>query len=276
MIERTAERAHERRRFSGYARSFIGLLHRDTRVLLREIGPFITRTIMNPLLFVFVFTYVFPKIGQGFQARGFSFATVLVPGLIAVAILFQGIAAVALPLAMELGATREIEDRLLAPLPTAAVAIEKVVFSAFQSILAAVAVFPLVYFIPTVPVAVHVSSWPLLVVVLLLASLTAGALGLTLGTLVQPKQIGLMFSIILVPVTFLGCVYYPWARLDSVPWLKYGVLVNPLVYVSEGLRASLTPELPHMQPWAFLSALTLALAVLSYFGIKGFLRRVIS
>ena len=41
--------------------------------------------------------------------------------------MFQGIQAVALPLVQEFGFTREIEDRVLAPLPVELVAFEKVV-----------------------------------------------------------------------------------------------------------------------------------------------------
>jgi len=76
----------------------------------------------------------------------------------AVAIMFSGIAAVALPLAQEFGITREIDDRVMCPLPTAAVAIEKICFSAIQSIVAAVIVFPLAYYIPSTHVQAHVSS----------------------------------------------------------------------------------------------------------------------
>jgi len=111
----------------GYGASFWGLVLRDLTVLRRNLAPFITRTVMNPLLFVFVFTYVLPRIGQGVEtgSAGVSYATILVPGLVAVGMVFQGISAVALPLSVELGATGEIEDRVLAPLPVELVAIEK-------------------------------------------------------------------------------------------------------------------------------------------------------
>jgi ABC-2 type transport system permease protein len=123
---------------------------------------------------------------------------------------------------------------------------------------------------------VNVASWPMLIATLILASLVSGALGLTIGSNVRPQQIGLVFSIVVVPITFLGCVYYPWAVLSHVRWLQIAVLVNPIVYMSEGLRAALTPGVPHMPSPLIIVALLLSLGVLGTFGIKGFLRRVIS
>ncbi len=260
-----------------YWRAFFGLFLRDISVLRREFIAFLVRTVMNPLFFVFVFTYLFPKVGQGFQSTaGASFGTLVLPGLLAVGIFIQGIMATALPLSMEIGATREIHDRVMSPLPVTWVAIEKICFSALQSILAALVIFPMVYFIPASPVQVHVSSWPTLIGILVLASLVSGAGGLTIGTVVRPEQIALMFGIVVVPITFLGCVYYPWAMLSHVRWLQILILINPLVYMSEGLRSTLTPELPHMPAWTSFLALTVGLVILGWVGMRGFLRRVLT
>ncbi|QNI36541.1 ABC transporter permease [Edaphobacter albus] len=264
-----------------YLRAFAGLFLRDLHVLRREVFPFVIRVCMNPMLFLFVFTFIMPNMSGGASmnptasAMGQDFSTVLLPGLMAVAIMFSGIAAVALPLAQEFGITREIDDRVMCPLPVAAVAIEKVVFSAMQSVIAAAVVFPLAYYIPSTPVVAHVSSWPYLIAILVLASVTSGALGLTIGTTVEPKQIGLIFGVVVMPITFLGCVYYPWMALSHIRWLQIGVLVNPIVYMSEGLRSALTPTLPHMNPFLILGMLTFFLILLTWLGIRGFMRRVI-
>jgi ABC-2 type transport system permease protein len=194
----------------------------------------------------------------------------------AVAIMFSGIAAVALPLSTEFGITREIDDRVMCPVPVWAVAVEKICFSALQSMAGALLVIPLAILIPATPVYPQIHNWLLFIVVLILSSLLAGALGLTIGSSVSPKQIGLVFSIIVVPITFLGCVYYPWAGLGKMPWLKIAVLFNPIVYISEGLRAAVTPGVEHMPVWAILLALTFFLLLLGRFGIRGFLKRVIS
>ncbi len=267
-----------------YPRAFWGLFLRDLHVLRREKIPFLIRVCMNPLLFLFVFTYIMPHMSGGVALNPAAalagtqgnFSTVLLPGLMAVAIMFSGIAAVALPLAQEFGITREIDDRVMCPLPIAAVALEKICFSALQSMIAAAIVFPLAYYVPATPVYAHVLNWPFLILILALASLTAGALGLTIGTTVKPQQISLIFGTVVMPITFLGCVYYPWARLQPLPWLQYGVLLNPIVYMSEGLRAALTPRVEHMDPRIIVVMLTFFFVLLSLAGIKGFLRRVIS
>jgi ABC-2 type transport system permease protein len=263
-----------------FFKAFLGLLLRDLRVLTREFLPFLLRVGMQPLLFLFVFTFILPRMGGGnpLAAGGgkTDFGTIILPGLMAVAIMFSGIAAVALPLSSEFGITREIDDRVMCPLPLWAVALEKVCFSAMQSIIAALLVIPMAIYIPAVPVRADISNWFLLALVLVLASLLAGSLGLVIGSTVNPRQIGLVFSIIVVPITFLGCVYYPWAWLDKIKWLKIAVLFNPIVYMSEGLRAAVTPSIAHMPWWAILTALVFFLAALGRWGLKGFLGRVLS
>jgi ABC-2 type transport system permease protein len=260
--------------------SFLGLFLRDLRVLTREFLPFLLRVGMQPLLFLFVFTFILPHMSSGNPmaiAGGVDFGTILLPGLMAVAIMFSGIAAVALPLSSEFGITREIDDRVMCPLPLWAVALEKVCFSAMQSIIAALMVIPMAYYVPAKPVVAHVASWFLLALVLILASLLAGSLGLVIGSTVNPKQIGLVFSILVVPITFLGCVYYPWMGLfTNIRWLSIAVLFNPIVYMSEGLRAAVTPGIAHM-PWpAILLALVFFTAALGSWGLRGFLGRVLS
>ncbi len=253
-----------------------GLMLRDLRVLRREAAAFLTRTVMQPLLFVFVFAFLFPRIGQGVGGGGGAdFATILVPGLVAVAVIFQGIIAVALPLSTEFGGTKEIEDRIMAPVPVTTVAVEKILFGAIQSVAAGLLVLPMVAVIPATPVELEVTSVPLLVAVVLTSALLSGALGLALGTYVSPRQIGLMFSVVVLPLTFLGAVYYPWTALDAVPWLQWLVLLNPLVYVSEGLRAAMTPSIETMSPVIVLLALVASTILLAAAGLHGFLRRTV-
>jgi ABC-2 type transport system permease protein len=257
--------------------AFSALVLRDLVVLRKGLGPFIIRTIMQPLLFVFVFTYVFPKIGQGIGgASGAArFSSLLVPGVVAIACIFQGIQAVALPLVQEFSYTREIEDRVMAPLPVWAVAVEKIAAGALQGVVAGVIVFPLALVIPTTSVHLDV-RWFELITFLPIAAIVGAALGLTIGTRVKPQQVPLLFSIIVLPITFLGATYYPWATLTPILWLKWLVLINPLVYMSEAFRTALTPQIPHMPTAVIYLALIGFAAALSWLGVDGFRRRVLA
>jgi ABC-2 type transport system permease protein len=257
--------------------AFGALLLRDLSVLRKEFAQFMARTVMQPLLFVFVFAYVFPKIGQGVggAAGSAAFSSILVPGVVAIACIFQGIQAVALPLVQDFGYSREIEDRIMAPLPVWGVALEKVVAGAIQGLIAAAIVFPLALVVPATPV--HLDVRPVLLLTLLpLAAFTAASLGLVLGTRVNPRQVPLLFGIVVIPIVFLGATYYPWANLTPIPWLKVLVLLNPLVYMSEGMRVSLTPGVPHMAYWAIYGGLIGFIALFLALGIDGFRRRVLS
>lgn len=257
--------------------AFGGLLLRDLHVVTAERGRFLARTLSQPLLLVFVFTYVFPKIGQGLAnpASAGSFTDVLVPGVVAITVLTKGIQAVALPLVQEFGYTREIEDRVMAPLPIWAVAVGKIVAGAAQGLVAALIVLPLAVVVPAEPIVLRI-SWPALLIMLVLAPLLSSALGLALGTNVEPNQVPLMFSVVILPITFLGATYFPWAALGPIPWLQVLILLNPLVYIAEGFRMALTPQVGHMPAWAIYLALLAFIAGMGVLGIAGFYRRVLS
>ena len=256
--------------------AFGALLVRDAVVLRKTLKEFIPRTILQPFLLVFVFTYVFPKIGQGVggAAGEAQFSTMLVAGVVALAIMFQGIQTVALPMVQEFGYTREIEDRVLAPLPIAMVAIQKAVWGALASLLSALIVFPIAAVVPATPVHLNI-DWPVLITLVPLTCYMCGALGLFFGTRFDPRTVPLLFGIIVIPITFLGCIYYPWQSLEAIRWLQILVLANPLVYMCEGFRAALTDS-PHMSLWVVYPVLVAFSALFTWQGIKGFTRRVVS
>ena len=258
--------------------TFGTMLLRDIAVLKKNLREFLPRTIMQPLLLVFVFTVVFPKIGQGVggssPADQAAFSTLLIAGVLGTSIVFQGIQSVALPLVQEFGFTREIEDRVLAPMAVEMVAIEKVAAGAIQCLLSGLIVFPIARLVPETNPQLNI-HWGVLLTMVPLACITAAALGLMFGTLFQPRTVPILFGVIIVPMTFLGCVYYSWSDLGPIPWLKWAVLVNPLVYICEGFRAALTNS-PHMSLWAVYGVLTGLTIGFCTIAVRFFRRRVIA
>jgi len=107
-------------------------------------------------------------------------------------------------------------------------------------------------------------------VVTLLVALFSSCGGLALGCTVDQTHIGLMFSLVLTPMIFFGCTYYPWSALSNFPILQKIVLVNPLVYASEGLRGTLVPQFPHLSLLAVLLALVIFDALLLGVGLRQF------
>jgi ABC-2 type transport system permease protein len=100
-------------------------------------------------------------------------------------------------------------------------------------------------------------------------------LGLTLGTAVKAKSISIVFAVVLTPLLFTGCSQYPWPSLSRLRWFQDLTLLNPLTYMSEGVRASLVPQVPHMRPWIAGIMLIVATILLIFSGVRGFLRRAI-
>ena len=257
-----------------YRRAFVALLQRDAHVVVKNWPMFVLRTVMQPLLLMFVFTYVFPRIGQGVggTAGATAFTATLVAGVIALAIVFQGIQAVALPLVQEFGYSKEIEDRVLAPLPDRLVGVQKIVSGAVQGLIAALLVFPIAAVVPATDVQLDI-DWPVLITLAPLAGWMSAALGLVIGTRVAPQNVPYLWALVVLPLTFLGAIYYPWSALDSIRWLQVAVLVNPLVYMCEGFRAALTKAVDHMALPYVYGALAVFAVLFTWIGANGFKRR---
>ena len=248
------------------------MLARDAHVARRNIIQITFQTFLQPLLFVFIFGRV--MVGSGYMPLAYK--SILLPGIIAISMVFTGIWAVAMPLIAEFQWTREIEDRLLAPIDISWIAIEKVVAGMIQALLAGLVVLPLAWIVlrPGVDIRIHA---PLeFTAMMLLVALFSAAGGLALGCSMNQQHVGLMFSLVITPMIFFGCTYYPWSALRDFHVLKYAVLVNPLVYSSEGLRAALVPKSSDLSTAGILIALCFFDLLLLTVGLRQFEKKAIS
>ena len=250
---------------------FLAMLGRDGRVARRNLLPLLLQNLVQPMLFVFIFGRVMTTSGMMPEA----YKSLLLPGIIAISMLLSGLQAVAFPMIADFQFTREIEDRLLAPMAIEWVAIEKVIAGAIQAIVAGSVVIPTAMLVLGRGVQVSFAQpFELLALALLVASLAA-AVGLTLGCSLGQAQIGIMFSLIIGPMIFFGCTYYPWSALASFPILQKIVLVNPFVYASEGFRSALVPQFPHLPALAVFGGLLLFNALFLWLGIRQFRKKAI-
>jgi len=253
-------------------KTFFAMLGRDAHVARRNAIQLLLQTFLQPLLFVFIFGRV--MVGSGYMPSFYK--SLLLPGIIAISMVFTGIWAVAMPLIAEFQWTREIEDRLLAPIDIKWIAIEKVIAGALQAVLAGLIVIPLAWIVLRPGIQIQIGEPITFILVILLVAGFAACGGLALGCSINQQHIGLMFGMVITPMIFFGCTYYPWNALEKFPILQKAVLINPLVYASEGLRAILVPTFPHLSMVAVLIALTVFDAVLLFVGLRQFEKKAVS
>lgn len=250
--------------------TFLAVVHRDLYVTWSELPIVVSQVLLQPLFLLLVF-------GKVLGALGYTcgdYESLLFPGLVALTAVITGMMTLAFPLVRDFGWTKEIEDRLLAPMSTSLVAVEKVVFAAARALAASLFMLPVgALVLGTIP-----WKWDnllLFTVVTVLGSLLGAGLGLVLGTLFSPDRINVFFSLVFTPLLFTGASQYPWPSLAPLRWFQLLTALNPMTYVSEGLRAALVPDVPHIAASTCLIVLTGWLAVLLPVGMWGFRRRAI-
>jgi ABC-2 type transport system permease protein len=252
--------------------AFLALLRRDLFVAGRNAGFVLTSVLTQPVLVVLVFGNILPRMGL----VSADFRTAMLPGLMSISMLMAGVQGVLMPLSTDLSGTREVDERLLAPITVAGVAFEKVVAGALQSAAAGLITLPvMIALMHQMTGSEFHPRWAALLPLALLAGLLSAAFGLVLGTAIQPRFVGLLFAVVIGPMMLFGCAYYPWSGLHVVGSLRFLFLLNPLVFMSEALRFAVTPEVPPMPlPLLFtgLVAFTLGLTLL---GARQFERRTI-
>ena len=247
-------------------KTFFALLSRDGHVARRNLLPMLLQNLLQPLLFTFVFGRVMTTSG----IMPASYKSLLLPGVMAISMVMAGVQAVAMPLIAEFQFTREIEDRLLAPIEVGWLAVAKILTGMIQAMFAGLVVIPAAWLLMGSGLKIDFGKPVEFAVVCLLVALFSSAGGLALGCSVGQTQIGLMFSLVLAPMMMFGCAYYPWSALSAFPILQIAVLFNPLVYASEGLRGALAPQFPHINTMVVIGALVAIDGLLLVLGLKKF------
>ena len=224
-----------------------------------------------------MFATMYKAPGIGLAAP--NFAALMLPGIVALTGMIAAMQGVTLPLVLDLGFAREIDDRLLAPMPVWFVALEKVLFGALRGAVASSVIFPLGWVILGSGFAVRTDRMFTLVVMVLLTGLVGSTVGLLIGTIIKPDQISLMFTLIFTPLLFTGCTYYPWGALGRIRWFQVMTLLNPLTYAAEGLRYAMVPptggrDFPTLPLFWILLALPASVIIVFLLGKRTFGKRV--
>jgi ABC-2 type transport system permease protein len=252
--------------------AFLALLRRDLLVSARNSPVLLMATLTQPILVVLVFGNILPRLNLVAD----EFRAVMVPGLMSITMLMAGVQGVLMPLAADLSGSREVDERLLAPISLAGVVTEKVVAGGIHASVAGLLALPAMIALMHRVGGLEVSPrWSVLLPMVVLSGLLSAAFGLTIGSNIQPRYSGLLFAVILGPMMLFGCAYYPWASLAVLGPVRFVFLLNPLVFISEAMRLAVTPDIPHMSLGLLLAGLAFYGAVFGALGARSFARRTI-
>lgn len=268
---------HQRSNARATLTAFVAIVSRDLLVMRREVITLLVQTLIQPLFFLFVFGKVLSTIG----AANASFSTLLLPGVVALTVFLTAFQGPGVDLARDLNVFREIDDRLLAPLPVALVAVEKILLAAFRALIGGACIFPLAWWILGSGYLVRTDLLGVLICLMVLVALMGASLGLVLGSAVPIQMFMVLFSLVLTPLMFTGCTFYPWASLGEIKWFQVVTLFNPLTYAAEGMRYAMLSLVHGQAPqtlaigWVIL-VLCAVFVVSLWGGLKLFYRRVVS
>ena len=252
--------------------AFLALLQRDLLVARRNAGPLLLATLTQPILVILVFGNLLPR--MDLVATGFG--TVMLPGLMAITMMMAGVQGVLMPLVQDLSGSREVDERLLAPIGVRGVAFERITAGALHSAVAGLIALPAMMILMHRVSGTDVHpDWTTLVPLAVPCGLLSASFGLALGTNVQPRFSGLLFAVVLGPMMLFGCAYYPWSALAALGPVRYLFLLNPLTFMSEAMRLAVTPDGPHMALPLLFAGLLGFLALFAYIGARSFERRTV-
>lgn len=244
------------------------MIKRDILIQLRDRNEFIFRVAMLPFILIFIYGFVLPTVG----AIPPSLPEHMFPGMIGMSLLVTGIHGTAIPLTMDFNMSREIEDRLQAPIATRYIAMSKMIVGMIESWIGAALVLPisLIFMWKFINIQLGFVQIIQVIIILLLASIASASLGLLVGTIVKPNQIAAMFPGFLMPLVFTGAIFFTWKSLAPLPIVQYLFLLNPLVYINEALRTIMYPTLDSMNIWVCLIGIIGFSIVMFAFGYKRF------
>lgn len=191
-------------------------------------------TIIQPLFFLFIFGFGFNiAVFPGMQG---SYINFLAPGIIAMSILFSSMfTGVSVLWDKQSGFLQEV---LVAPVSRLSIVIGRTLGGATIALLQGIIIMIIAIALGLPIVSIGCLILALLIMVLL--SFTAVGFGLIIASKMHDFEgFQSIMSLILMPLLFLSSAFYPVT--ESLPgWLQLLSYCNPLFYMIDGLRGSLT------------------------------------
>ncbi|MHC5251831.1 ABC transporter permease [Listeria kieliensis] len=214
--------------FSLYFTALKSLAVKETNRYLRIwVQTLVPPVITTSLYFVIFGNLIGKRIGE---IGGFSYMEFIVPGLIMMSVITSSYANVSSSFFSQ-KFQKNIEELLVAPVPTHVIIWGFVIGGMGRSIL----VGALVTLISLFFVPLHVFSWTIIIITLLMTSILFSLAGLLNGIFAQSyDDVSIVPTFVLQPLTYLGGVFYAISMLP--PFWQVVSKINPIVYMISGFR----------------------------------------
>ncbi len=242
--------------------TFLALLIRDARTFKQHI---ITRMIDACVwsgASLYVSQYLLPLFGINTK-----FASFLVLGNLAVWAVFEVGTNMSIFLG-DLHANNSLSYYLSLPISSNLIFIRIALMDAYKSFIATIPLLFLAKLILRDNLDLSSIDYPKLILCWVLAHILFGFFGLFISSMTESfEYITTIRQRILFPIWFLGCYQFTWYMLlEANPTLAYLNLLNPIVYVLEGMRGCIHLDLPTIP---FSICITVMLAFTLLFGCLG-------
>jgi len=194
----------------------------------------IVGTIVQPLFFLFI-------LGFGFNIATFpgmtgNYLHFLAPGIVAMTILMSSMfTGVSVLWDRQFGFLQEV---LVAPVSRLSIIIGRTLGGATIALLQGFII--LIIALAMGVGVVGIGGLLLAILIMVLLSFTAVGFGLVIASVIKDFEgFQVIMNLILMPLLFLSSAFFPIVE-SSPAWLKAISLVNPLFYMVDGIRGSLT------------------------------------
>ncbi|MGX7243758.1 ABC transporter permease [Enterococcus quebecensis] len=190
------------------------------------------QTLVPPVITTSLYFVIFGNLigGRIGQMEGFSYMEFIVPGLIMMSVITSSYANVSSSFFSQ-KFQKNIEELLVAPVPTHIIIWGFVIGGLGRSVLVGTLVTMIsLFFVP-----LHVYSWSIVIITLLMTAILFSLAGLLNGIFAQSfDDVSIVPTFVLQPLTYLGGVFYAISMLPPI-WQTISK-VNPIVYMISGFR----------------------------------------
>ncbi len=119
-------------------------------------------------------------------------------------------------------------------------------------------------------------SWIKFLLFLFLVNLLWATMAFLLASYLESiEKLGIAWCRIIFPLWFLGGFQFSWTAINSVsPILSYGMLLNPVIYATEGMRAVILGAGDAIPLWICSIVLTFMLIITAFWSYKALKKRL--